>query len=71
MNWRGAGKIVEWAHRGDASLGPNDKRTVVLIAVQGGVARAGYRTALALAELQTAVAKRTRKERQAGRFRRP
>jgi hypothetical protein len=40
-------------------VGPNGKRTMVLVAVQGGAARAGYWTAVALAELQTAAAKLT------------
>jgi hypothetical protein len=37
--------------------GPNGKTTMVLVAVQGGAARAGYWTAVALAQLQTAAAK--------------
>ena len=40
-------------------VGPNGRKTMVLIAVQGGAARAGYWTAVALAELQTAAAKLT------------
>ena len=40
-------------------VGPNGKRTMVLIAVQGGASRAGYWTAVALAQLQTAAAKLT------------
>jgi hypothetical protein len=43
-------------------VGPNGKRTMVLVAVQGGAARAGYWTAVALAELQTAAAKLTGKD---------
>jgi hypothetical protein len=41
---------------------PNGKKTMVLIAVQGGAARAGYWTAVALAQLQTAAAKLTGKD---------
>jgi hypothetical protein len=40
----------------------NGKKTMVLIAVQGGASRAGYWTAVALAQLQTAAAKATGKD---------
>jgi hypothetical protein len=40
-------------------VGPNGKTTMVLVAVQGGASRAGYWTAVALAQLQTAAAKLT------------
>ena len=40
-------------------VGANGKKTMVLIAVQGGASRAGYWTAVALAQLQTAAAKLT------------
>ena len=43
-------------------VGPNGKRTLVLIAVQGGASRAGYWAAVALAQLQTAAAKLTGKD---------
>ena len=43
-------------------IGPNGKKTMVLIAVQGGASRAGYWTAVALAELQTAAAKANGKD---------
>ena len=46
-----------WAK--DQPIGSNGRKTMVLIAVQGGAARAGYWTAVALAELQTAAAKLT------------
>jgi hypothetical protein len=42
--------------------GPNGKRTMVLVAVQGGASRAGYWTAVALADLQTTAAKLTGKD---------
>ena len=38
-------------------VGANGKKTMVLIAVQGGASRAGYWTAVALAQLQRAAAK--------------
>ncbi|MGB7974243.1 MAG: hypothetical protein WCF81_07790 [Roseiarcus sp.] len=43
-------------------VGPNGKTTMVLVAVQGGASRAGYWTAVALAELQTAAAKLSGKD---------
>ena len=42
--------------------GPNGKTTMVLVAVQGGAARAGHWTAVALAQLQTSAAKLTGKD---------
>ncbi len=52
-----AGAFKQWAAQ--QPVGPNGKKTMVLIAVQGGAARAGYWTAVALAELQKAAAKAT------------
>lgn len=49
------GAFKQWA--APQPVGPNGKKTMVLIAVQGGASRAGYWTAVALAELQTAAAK--------------
>ena len=49
-----------WA--GQQPVGANGKTTMALIAVQGGASRAGYWTAVALAELQTAAAKLTGKD---------
>ena len=43
-------------------VGANGKKTMVLIAVQGGASRAGYWTAVALAQLQTAAARATGKD---------
>lgn len=43
-------------------IGANGRKTMVLIAVQGGASRAGYWTAVALAQLQTAAAKVTGKD---------
>jgi hypothetical protein len=43
-------------------VGPDGKTTMVLIAVQGGASRAGYWTAVALAQLQTSTAKLTGKD---------
>jgi hypothetical protein len=45
----------QWDER--QPVGSNGKKTMVLIAVQGGASRAGYWTAAALAQLQTAAAK--------------
>ncbi len=47
--------FTQWAAA--QPVGANGKKTMVLIAVQGGASRAGYWTAVALAELQTAAAK--------------
>ena len=55
------GAFKQWAAR-PQSIGANGKKTMVLIAVQGGASRAGYWTAVALAELQTAAAKATGKD---------
>ncbi|HEY6518184.1 MAG TPA: hypothetical protein VIZ19_02300 [Roseiarcus sp.] len=52
-----AGAFKLWA--GQQPIGPNGKKTMVLVAVQGGASRAGYWTAVALAQLQTAAAKLT------------
>ena len=49
------GAFKQWAAPQPA--GPNGKKTMVLIAVQGGASRAGYWTAVALAQLQTTAAK--------------
>jgi hypothetical protein len=49
------GAFRQWAAL--QPVGPNGKKTMVLIAVQGGASRAGYWTAVALDELQTAAAK--------------
>ncbi len=50
------GSFNQWAAQPQPA-GSNGKKTMVLIAVQGGASRAGYWTAVALAELQTAAAK--------------
>jgi hypothetical protein len=50
----------QWA--GPQPVGPDGKRTMVLIAVQGGASRAGYWTAVALAQLQKAAARATGKD---------
>ena len=55
-----AGAFKRWADQ--QPVGPNRKKTMVLIAVQGGASRAGYWTAVALAQLQTAAAKATGKD---------
>jgi hypothetical protein len=49
-----------WADQ--QAVGPKGKTTMALIAVQGGASRAGYWTAVALAQLQTAAAKLTGKD---------
>ncbi len=46
----------QWA-RPPQPVGANAKKTMVLVAVQGGASRAGYWTAVALSQLQTAAAK--------------
>src|SRR3984957_19460000 len=55
-----ASAFKRWAAQ--QPVGSNGKKTMALIAVQGGAARAGYWTAVTLAELQTAAAKLTGKD---------